>query len=404
MTRILTTFFVALICPYIYSQEIVQWRGKNRDGIYFETGLLKKWPKNGPEMIWHYDKLGNGHTSAAVTKTTVYTTGEINEMGYLFAFDHNGKLLWKSEYGREWTESWPGVRTTPLIYDKKLYIMSGFGKVVCMNTENGKILWSVDLMKDYDGRNISWGVTENLLIDENKLFCTPGGIEANVIAINRNTGELIWKSKANREKSAYCSPALIKLPQRKIIVTMTANSIIGIDASTGEYLWRHEQTNEHSVHANTPLYHDGYLFCLSGYGRGAVMLKLSENGNKITEIWRNRSLDSRMGGVVLLNGRIYGAGDASRKWVCLDWKTGKELFSSTEMTIGNLIYADGKFYCYSQRGKVGLVEPAANDFNVISTFQVPYGAAQHWAHLVIHNKRLYVRHGNSLMVYSISAD
>ena len=281
--------------------------------------------------------------------------------------------------------------------------MSGLGKVVCMNAENGTLLWSVDLLKDYDGRNITWGMTENLLIEDNMLFCTPGGVNANVIALDRNTGKLIWKSKGNGEKSAYCSPALIRLPKAKVLVTITEYSIIGIDALSGKFLWRLPQTNEHNVHANTPLYNNGYLYCFSGYGRGGVKIKVSDDGSKITEVWRNTSLDSRMGGAELLNGRIYGPGDYSRKWVCLDWETGNELFYSTMMTIGNLIYADGKLYCYSQGGKVGLVEPTSDSFKLISSFSVPYGSSAHWAHLVIHNKRLYVRHGYSLMVYSISA-
>ena len=260
-------------------------------------------------------------------------------------------------------------------------------------------------MKDYDGKNIVWGVTEILLVDGNKLFCTPGGTEANVIALDKNTGKLIWKSKGKGELSAYCSPMLIKLSNKKIVVTMTASSIIGIDASNGNLLWSHEQTNQYSVHANTPLYSNGFLYCVSGYGKGGVMLKLSADGLSVTEIWRNTSLDNRMGGVVLLNGKLYGGGDKSRKWIVLDWKTGNEvcateLFSKT----GNTISADGMLYCYSENGEVGLVEPKADGFNLISKFKVPFGANQHWAHLVIKDKKLYMRHGTSLMVYSIAAN
>ncbi len=402
MKKLTISITLLLFCLQIFAQECIQWRGPNRDGIYSETGLLKQWPENGPKMLWHFDELGDGHSSATVTSNAVYTAGTINGMGVIYSFNLTGKLLWKTEYGKEWTESWPGVRTTPLFVDGNLYQMSSFGQVVCLNAEKGNVLWSVDLMKDYDGQNIVWGVTENLLIDGNKLFCTPGGVDANVIALDKNTGKLIWKSKGNGEKSAYCSPMIIKLLNRTLLVTMTANSIIGIDVFNGYMLWKHEQTNQYSVHANTPVYSDGFLYCVSGYGRGGVMLKLSPDGSNVMEVWRSGLQDTRMGGVVLLNGRLYGSGDKSKKWSVLDWKTGQELGSSVELAkSGNIIFADGMLYCYSETGDVALAEPKADGYNFVSKFKVPYGSNQHWAHLVIKDKKLYVRHGTSLMVYSI---
>jgi len=398
----LTVVFMLLITSQLFSQDFVQWRGINRDGIYHESGLLKEWPENGPQLLWHYDGLGEGHASAAVTSDVVFTTGTLDAITYVFAFNHEGKLLWKSEVGKEWVESWPGVRTTPLIKDNKLYLMTGYGLIVCMNQQNGEIIWKVDIMNDYDGRNIVWGMCENLVIDGDKIFCTVGGIEANVIALHKDTGELIWKSKGKGEKSAYNTPGLIEWAGLKIYVTATEFSILGINADNGELLWSHPQTNQYSVHANSPLFKDGKLYSVSGYGWGGTMLQLSKDGKSITELWRNESLDSRMGGVVLDNGKIYGGGDKSRKWVCLDWETGKELYDSKEIASGNLIMAEGLLYWYGTSGEVALVRPTETNFEVISKFKVPYGSAQHWAHLVIDHQKLYVRHGNSLMVYSIA--
>ncbi len=397
----LTATIVLLTISQLFAQDFVQWRGLDRDGKYQDKNLLKSWPDEGPQLLWHFDELGEGHGSAAVTKDVVYTTGTLDEITYVFAFDHEGSLKWKSEVGKEWVESWPGVRTTPLIKDDKLYLMTGYGLIVCMNASNGDLLWKVDIMNDYDGRNIVWGMCENLLIEDEKLFCTVGGEDANVIALDKDSGDLIWKSGGMGEKSAYNTPGIIEHAGLKILVTMTEFNILGLDAKTGELLWSHPQTNQYAVHANSPLFKDGKLYCVSGYGRGGVMLQLSDDGRSIKELWRNASLDSRMGGVILDNGRIYGGGDKSRKWVCLDWSTGKELYSSKEVSSGNLIMADGLLYWYGTRGEVALVEPTANSFKVISKFKVPFGSAQHWAHLVIANKRLFLRHGNSLMVYAI---
>jgi outer membrane protein assembly factor BamB len=197
---------------------------------------------------------------------------------------------------------------------------------------------------------------------------------------------------------------MIKLQNKKVIVTIMQYSICGFDASSGNQLWKSEFRMDPDVHPNTPVFINGYLYCGSGYGLGSVMLKLAEDGNSISEVWKNQSCDPKIGGVVVLNSRIYGTGDKNRKFFCLDWKTGKELFSTRDLAPANIIADEGLLYVYSESGKVNLVEPQSDKFNVISSFSVPSGNGPHWAHLVIKDKKLYVRHGNSLMVYDIAGN
>jgi len=402
MQRILYISVLALLVRSIsFSQEIAQWRGPNRDGIYNETGLLKSWPNGGPKLLWHFDQLGDGHSSAAVTIDRVYATGMLNGIGYLFSFSSEGKLIWKIPYGEEWSESYQGSRCTPLVYDGKVYLMSAMGKLICRKADNGSFIWSVDLIKDLHGVNIRWGMTENLLIDGNKLFCTVGGAENNVVAFDKNTGKVLWSGKGKGEASAYCSPMLLKLAGRDVFVTHTENSIIGLDAEKGNLLWNVDQPNTYSVHANTPIFRNGYLYCVSGYGRGGVMLKVSDDGSRIQEMWRNTSIENRIGGFVIIDGRIYGSNENGKTWYCIDWTTGKDLFSEKITRTGNIISADGMLYCYGESGEVALVQPLATGFKKAGTLNVPYGSAQHWAHPVIANGRLYIRHGNSLMVYDL---
>lgn len=404
MTRLFFAIIISIFCISIYAQDIAQWRGPNRDGIYKETGLLKKWPDAGPKLLWHFDELGEGHTSAAVTSKGVFTTGMVNGTGYVFAFDLQGKLVWKKQYSTEWAESHNGVRSTPLVVRDKLYFLSSYGKLYCMNCSDGQTVWTIDLVEKYGARNITWGITENLLFDGNVLYCTPGGPEAAMVALDINTGKQIWKSKGNGETSAYCSPMIIKLQNKKILVTIMKNSICGFDASSGAGLWKFEFVMDPDVHPNIPVYINGYLFCTSGYGLGSVMLKLAADGNSVTEVWKNASCDPKIGGVVVLNGRIYGTGDRNRKFFCLDWNTGKELFSIRDLAPANIIANDGLLYVYSESGKISLVEPKTDGFNIISSFPVPLGTSTHWAHLVIKDKKLYVRHGTSLMVYDIAGN
>ena len=403
MRRLYCTILISTICICLNAQDIAQWRGPNRDGIYNESGLLKKWPDAGPKLLWHFDELGDGHTSAAVTNTGVFTTGMIGDKGFVFAFDLKGQLRWKMQYGAEWAVSHNGVRSTPLLVNDKLYLLGSYGELLCLDCADGKTLWTIDMVKQYGARNIEWGLTENLLFDGNVLYCTPGGEDASLVALDRNTGKELWKSNGNGETSAYCSPMVIELQSKKLIVTMMEKSICGFDAADGALLWKFEHINKTNVHPNTPIYKDGYLYCTTGYAKGGVMLQLSSDGNSVTQVWKNELFDPKMGGVVVLDGRIYGTGDRSRKFFCLDWKTGKEIFSISNLAPANIIAAEGLLYVYSETGKVSLVEPKTDGINIISTLQIPFGENPHWAHLVIKDKKLYVRHGTSMMVYDITA-
>ena len=390
-------FSFSTLCAQIESQ----WRGPNRDGVYPNESLLRVWPEEGPELLWSVAGLGAGYSSPAVTNDHIYVTGMIKGEGFLFAFDMDGKLDWKTLYGSEWSGSSPGARTAPTVVGDLIYLMSALGRVVCLSTE-GKIVWTRDLMQDFGARNIEWGMTESLLVDENRVFCTPGGRNAMMAALDRHTGKTIWTIKGNREKSGYCSPCLIKHGQRRLILTMTAESVVGIDADTGEFLWQHSHITEYAVNANTPLYHNGSIYTVSGYDTGGQMFQLSDDGTTVKRIWSTDKLDSQMGASVLVDGFIYGSGHQNRGWFSLDWKTGKVQFSARELgNKGAIIFSDGLLYCYSERGDVGLVKPNPQKFEVLSSFRVQEGSGEHWAHPVIKKGRLYIRHGNTLMVYNI---
>ena len=383
------------------SQEPTTWRGPGSTGIYPETGLLKSWPDNGPEIVWHFDELGEGFSSPVFANGKIYVSATEGSTGYIYALTLDGKLEWKSTYGEEWVENYPGTRATPTVVGDMLYIYSGKGAVTCMSAANGKVNWTKDVMTELNGKNITWGVTETLVIDGNKLFVTLGGNTNNVIALNRLDGKLIWTSKGLGEQPAYCTPLLVKLPSRKLLVTMTEKHILGLDAETGTLLWSHEQTNQWAVHANTPLFYNNSLFCFSGYGQGGVKLDLNADGSQVTKAWFSKKLDSRIGGAVVVDGYIYGSGDNTRDWQCTDWKTGEQKYASQAMAKGNLIYADGMLYCYSEKGELALVPATTQGFNIASKTKVELGTAQHWAHIVINNGKLFVRHGKSLIAYKI---
>lgn len=383
------------------AQEPTRWRGPEGNGVYPDRGLLREWPVNGPEMVWHVDGLGQGHSSPVFANGKIYITGMINNTGYVFLLSADGKILDKFPYGEDFHVSYPGSRSSPTLVGDLLYVFSGQGKVVCMNAQDGMIQWSKNLFRDFDGKNITWGVTETLVVDGNTVYCTPGGSKDNVVALDRFTGKTQWSSSGKGNLSAYCTPLIVNLPAAKLLVTHTASNILGIDASSGKLLWTENFTNKYSVHPNTPVYQEGAVFCFSGYGKGSVMIEIDEQGNKVKTKWTDKSLDSRMGGVVLLDGYIYGSGDSKRSWKCLDWQTGKQMYESTEIGNGVIISADGLLFLYSQRGELALVPVDPNGFTVSGKTTISMGTGQHWAHPVINEGHLYVRHGDVLMAYKI---
>ncbi|MFC2117722.1 PQQ-binding-like beta-propeller repeat protein [Bacteroidota bacterium] len=395
-------FFISLSFNTLFSQEIVQWRGPDRNGIFPEKNLLKEWPENGPEILWRFDELGLGYSSAAVTANMVLITGTVDSISYIFSFDHDGKLQWKKEYGQEFKNQFPGARATPLIFEGRGYVLTSLGLLHCFNIDNGDFFWSKNLFKDLKGKNNMYGITENLLMDGNILYCTPGGPDDNVVALNRITGEVLWKSKGKGEVSAYCSPLLIERGGKKFFINMTAKSVIAINTENGELAWSYDLFNKQFVHANTPIYRDGFLFVMDGFEAGSIMLKISEDGNSVKEVWKTKLLDETNGNAVLIGNNLYCPAESKKKICCVDWETGVIKYAARMFSPGTVISADGLLYCYTYDGDLGIVEPTENGFVEISSIKYPKLTELHIAHPVIKDGRLYVRFKNTLLVYSIS--
>jgi outer membrane protein assembly factor BamB len=398
---VLSVIFTFGVCDLCCGQIKSQWRGPNRDGIYPEHNLLKKWPDTGPKLIWTVDVLGTGFSSIAVTSDRIYTCGMLDSTGFIFSYDLKGNQLWKKAYGKEWSKGNPGTRGTPVVVDDRVYIISGRGKAVCLNADTGDIIWSVDLVEKFGTVLPDLGMCESALIDGDHIICTTGGPKAIMVALNRQNGSTIWVCEGNGEKSSYCSPSLIKIGNTRLIVTMVQKSIIGVDADAGKLLWSHKQDTKYDVNANSPIYKDGSIYCSTGYELGGVKLKLSPEGKSITEVWRDKELDSQFHSYILLDGYIFGSGHRNKGWKCLNWDSGEIMYSSKELGTGNVIYADGLLYCYTEKGVVALVEPTPKAFKLISKFKIEHGSGPHWAHMVIKDKILYVRHGDTLMAYAI---
>ena len=380
-----------------------QFRGPTRDGLSPETGLMKKWPEGGPKESWSFEGLGKGYASVAVADGIVYTTGVVGSDGILFAFDLNGNLKWKVTYGPGWKGASPGTRTTPTIDGDRLYLMSGLGRIACHNAKTGKQIWHRDTLDEFQGKNIRWGIAESVLIENEKVICTPGGKDATVVALDKMTGKTIWTTKGLSELSAYCSPVVINRGPNRIILTMVQRSIVGIDMKTGKVYWRHPNKVSYDISAVTPAYENGLMYVTNGYGHGSHMFELSADAAASSKKWSEKSLDVHHGGVVLVDSHIHGASNRG-VWTCIELATGKVKFTDKLVGKGSVIYVDGMLYGYGERGgNVGLIKINPTGYEMAGSFKITKGTNEHWGHPTISDGRLYIRHGNALMCYDIKA-
>jgi outer membrane protein assembly factor BamB len=388
-----------------------QWQGPKRNNISEEAGLLKSWPQGGPKMLWSCSGLGQGFSTVSIAGGKIYTTGMVNKEGMLFCIDWDGKKLWKQLYGPEWAGDKPGVRCTPTIDNDKIYIISGKGVVFCLNAADGKIVWQEDVATKFEGKAPTWGYAESPLIVKDKVIFTVDGAKANIVALNKKTGELVWAGGNLDGGAAYVSPITFEYGGRTTIACYTGKYVFGVDAADGEILWNYTISESSrmggNLHTNTPVYRDGMLFFTSGYNTGAVMLKLSADGASVEKAWENKDFDVHHGSVVLLGDYLYGANwknNENGDWMCVEWKTGKTMYQTHWENKGSLTSAEGMLYCYEEKnGNIALVKADPAGFNPVSIFPISLGSGEHWAHPVVCGKRLFARHGDVLMAFDIAA-
>jgi outer membrane protein assembly factor BamB len=382
-----------------------QFRGPTRDGISTETGLLSEWPKEGPKLQWSAEDIGKGFSHVSTADGIVYVTGLVDKEGVLHAFTLDGKRKWKISYGPEYDQAHPGARTIPTVHEGLVYVISAFGKLSCFQAEDGKPVWSADLFRDYDAQPIQWGFSESVLIDGERAIATPVGTKAAMTAMDRKTGKPLWASQPLEGEASFCSPLMVQHGKIRMIVTLTNQVVAAFSPEDGKILWQFPYQNARQNHPVTPIYHDGLLYVTSGYGKGAVALAISDDGNSVKQIWEQPKQDPVHGQAVLVDGYVYASShqNSAGRWTCVEFASGKLMWEDRGVGKGgSVIYADGMLYCYSEDGTVGLVKPSPEKCQVISTFKVPMGDGTHWAHPVVSFGRLFMRHGTALMCYDIA--
>lgn len=415
--NIAINLFVCLLfwTSLIPAADWPQFRGPNRDGRSPETGLLNKWPDGGPKLLRTISGFGGGYSSPVIMGDRIYITGKVGDDLKLFCFDQSGNKIWEMAHGLAFRESdaphspYPGARAAPTIDGEKIYLLGGLGRLNAYRTNDGELIWSVDVVKELGGRVPPWGYTESVLINGDRLICTPGSeTKGTFAALNKKTGQLIWQSGGITARAEYGSPILIDFEGVPQVVTMSRAGLIAVSPEDGKFLWQHNRMAKTSIgeantaHGNSAAYSDGYVFEATAYqtrGGCAVSLKPTPHGLEAELAWESSKLNCEHGGYVVVDGHIYmnqGAG-----WSCLELKTGKECWSGRGPGKGSIMYADGMLYCLGENGKMGLIEARPDEFNQVSVFDLPEGEGRCWTHPVINDGKLYLRWGDQLHVYDI---
>ncbi len=387
-----------------------QWRGPARDDISAESGLLQKWPEGGPRRVWLVRNLGKGYGGPAVVGNRLYIMGTSPDYGTerLFCLDtKTGKSKWTVPIGKLLKNGWgDGPRATPTVDGNRVYALGGQGVLICVDATRGKLVWKKDLVKDFGGRRPNWGYTESVLVDGDRVICSPGAPDAAVVALDKGTGRTIWKCGDMESQVHYAS--IIRIESPPTYVKLTVSEVVGINPENGEVRWRVDFPGRTAV-IPTPVYDKGRLFITAGYGVGCKLIRI--DGGKAEEVYFNKSMKNHHGGVLLLDGHIYGYSDGGG-WTCLKMDSGEVVWNERKaLAKGAVTYADGRLYCLGERrGTVVLAGATPEGWQEFGRFELepkskirsPRGRI--WTHPVVSHGRLYLRDQEYLYCYDVAAD
>ena len=390
-----------LSCVIASAADWPQWRGPNRDGKSAETGLLASWPAGGPRRVWTAEGLGTGYSSMAVVGGRLFTQGEQGNQGFVLAIDVNtGKPLWKTPAGGARSdERGGGPRGTPTIDGNRLYALGVDGTLLCLDRDTGKRIWGFNAWERFKGTVPNWGISESPLVDGDRVIVAPGGPGAAVVALNKTTGDLLWKSQS--DPAAYSSAVPFEAGGVRGLAIITAQAAIGLNLKNGELLWRYPKIINRVANIATPVVQNGYVFVSTDYGTGGALLKLAAEGGSVnaSEVYFTREMRNHYTTTVLVGDYLYGFSSAIL--TAMHFTTGKVAWRDRSVGKGNCIYAGERLYCMGEDGVVGLIEATPAAYREISRFEFARGASPTWSVPAIADGKLYLRDQDKLYCYDI---
>ena len=399
---LLASITIPIFCT---AESWPQWRGPNRDGKSAETDLLDKWPSQGPPLVWKVNHLGAGYSTPSIDQGKIFGTGYRGDDEFFWALNESdGTLAWETRvsdaekdvgYGH-------GPRSTPTVAGANVFTLGAGGHLTCLNSSTGTILWQKNLKEDFGGRMMSgWGYSESVLVDGERVLCSPGGKSGTVICLNRNTGEPVWRTTQLKDRAAYTSITKEIIHGTIQYLTLTGDTVAGISPSNGKLLWQIERPGKTAV-VPTPIYQDGKVFVTSGYNVGCNLIDVSKRNERFVakQRYKNRNIKNHHGGAILIGDHIYAS--SGPVIVCLELSTGDIAWDKRSVGKGSLTYADGHLYLRSEKGPIALIEANPKAYIEKGRFKQPdRSGRQAWAHPVIANGHLYLRDQETLFSYDL---
>jgi outer membrane protein assembly factor BamB len=400
------------------SADWPQWRGPRRDGLSTDSNLLPKWPRGGPHLLWEAKGAGRGYSSVAIANGRLYTMGDgpstANDKDeYVLCFDAaSGKQLWKSKIGQAWNSgqsNWQSSRSTPTVDGDRVYALSPHGDLVCLESSTGAKIWRKNLKKDFGGKKgDGWGYSESVLIDGDRLIFTPGGDKAALVALNKKTGALVWKTPLSGCRGAsHASIVPAEIGGTRVYVQVTASGPVGVRADDGKLLWTYPIDKTTAV-IPTPVVRGDLVFFTAGYGRGGALLRQvpTDGGVKVEEIYPlKKDLATKHGGVVVVGDYVFGdTEDRGTPW-CAELQTGAVKWKKRGSGKGSaaVAYADGHLYVRYADGTMVLAKLSPKTYEEVSRFKIPHsGDRPSWSHPVIAGGKLFLREGDYILCYDLS--
>jgi len=384
-----------------------QWGGPHRNFISDTKGLATSWPATGPRRVWQRE-LGEGYSAIAVERGTLFTMYRKGDNEVAVALDAaTGKTIWEYSYAAPFAPEYdmsngPGPHATPLVSGNLVFTSGATGKLHCLDKKTGKVLWSHDLIREFQGTVRVNGYSCSPIAYKDTVVMMVGGPSSSLVAFNRQNGSVVWKKHDFRNSTS--SPIIIDVDGLDQLVAFMWGDIVGVDPNNGNLLWSHAHPAEHGLNTSTPVWGpDNLLFVSSGYGGGSRVLKLSRTGGKTTveEVWANSLMRIHFTNAIRIGDLIYGSsGDfGPAPFTAVNVKTGNVVWRHRSFPRASFLFADGRFIILDEDGQLLLATPTAAGLTVTSKAELLSNPA--WTVPSLSGTRLYLRDRKNIVALEL---
>ena len=414
----LMSLFVGVHC--LPAADWPGYRGPSRDGNSSETGLMA-WPKDGPPLKWTFSTAGSGYGSPAIVKGIAYVLGTREKNEIAMAIDGNGKLLWATTIGPIFDfqgNSWSGgPNATPTVADSKIFVQGSQGILACLSSDSGKILWSIDTVKDLGAEvnpvgggpaKMGWGFSASPLVDKGNLIVATGGAGGLFTSFDAASGKVVWRSKDLKIQATYGSVTAGDFGGNRQYIVMTQNGAAAVNASDGSTAWQYKRDSDYpDIVAGTPIVTASGIYISAGYGGEATLLKPSSKG--VDVVWTGKEISSNLGGFVISGQHVFGF-HGKRSWACQELQSGNVAWTGKRNSLGSgsAILAAGKLIALAEdTGAVAMIQADPTAYKELSRFSLPAESAirktggRRWTHPAIADGQLYLRDQELVFCYKL---